>query len=422
MRTSRCITCAGSRIRSLLGGRDGIALLIVLVVITILTTLVVSFTDTTQKHLLVTQYYKNRLQAYWAAQSGLQAAVALLKNDPQAGEQYTGATSLWNCESTAYQEFVIPILASVFCESCMIEGALLQADTGSGEDQITTGRCPAAVLIEDEDRKLSLARLVTNPGQTGEKTDDATFLRVAYLLETLLREEDLAPQEEGQDTGLTLDLGQAPKITHEKATELAGYLVDWMDTPNNNPSDPTLNPDTAEESCPADGLPYEAKNGMLDSIDEIGLVCGFRQMTRTTIEKLTRNLTAYDLVTNINTATIPVLNALCSQLEGTGTLNETYGVEIYQQLHPAADQESIEIIQSTSGNNNSYDSILVGINPDVVSGLKSSTGFHSEYFRIGVYGLLFDTETGTVMARARLLVDLRRPAGQQLALLYYRED
>ena len=135
-------------------------------------------------------------------------------------------------------------------------------------------------------------------------------------------------------------------------------------------------------------------------------------MTRTTIEKLTRNLTAYDLKTNINTATIPVLNAFCSQLEGTGTLNETYGVEIYQQLHPAADQESIEIIQSTSGNNNSYDSILVGINPDVVSGLKSSTGFHSEYFRIGVYGLLFDTETGTVMARARLQVDLRRQAGQ----------
>lgn len=415
----RCISPPLSRVRSLLAGREGIALLIVLVVITILTTLVVSFTDTTQKHLLVTQYYKHRLQAYWAAQSGLQAAVALLKNDPQAGDSYSGATSLWNCESTAYQEVVIPILANVFCESSMIEGALLQAETTSVESQLTESRCPPAVLIVDEDRKLSLARLVTSTGQTGENTDEATFLRLAYLLQALLREEDLASKEEGQEGGLTFDLGESPKITFDKALELAGYLVDWMDTQNNTSAE--RNPETAEEACPSDGLPYEAKNGMLDSIDEIGLVCGFRQMPRTTIEKLTRHMTAYDLTTNINTATIPVLNAICSQLEGTGTLNETYGVEIHQKLHPTADQESIEIIQGTSGDN-SYSSLLLGIDPDLISGLQTSTGVVSEYFRVGIYGLLFDTETGTVMARARLQMDLRRQKGQQLALLYYRED
>ena len=75
-----------TRVRTLLSEQDGIALLMVLVVITILASLVVSFTDTTQKHLRVTQYYKNRLQAYWAAQAGLQAAAGLLKMDPQAGK------------------------------------------------------------------------------------------------------------------------------------------------------------------------------------------------------------------------------------------------------------------------------------------------------------------------------------------------
>jgi Tfp pilus assembly protein PilX len=403
-----------SRVRVLLSGQDGIALLMVLVVITILTTLVVSFTDTTQKHLRVTQYYKNRLKAYWAAQSGLQAAAGLLRMDPFAAEP-AGANSLWNCESVQYQELVTPILANVFCESSVIEGALLLTDTNSAGTETTLIRCPAAVPIVDENRKLSLAGLITN-----NKTDrEAAFNRLSSLLQILLNEEDLAPAGEQQDASI-FGFDQETKISEGKADELAGYLVDWMDT-QDNASDPIYNPDSAEESCPVDGLPYEAKNGRLDSIDEIALVCGFRQMTRPTIDRLTRHLTAYDLVTNINTATIPVLNAFCSQIEGT--LNETYGQEIYELLHPTADEESIEIVKGKTGEN-SYRTILgaTSASVDLIDGLANSTGVRSDYFRIGIYGAVFDTETGTVTARTRLQMDLFRKQEKQLELLYYRED
>jgi type II secretory pathway component PulK len=387
-----------------LSGQDGIALLMVLVVITILTTLVVSFTDTTQKHLRVTQYYKNRLQAYWAAQSGLQAAAGLLRMDPQAGKA-AGANNLWNCESVLYQEFVTPILANVFCESSMIEGGLLLSDTNPAETETTLSRCPAAVPIVDENRKLSLASLITD-----NETDPEVFRRLSTLLQILLNEKDLAPAGEQQGSGLS-GFDQETKISEGKADELAGYLVDWMDTENNK--SPDLNPDSAEGSCPVDGLPYEAKNGLLDSIEEIGLVCGFRQMTRPTIERLTRNLTAYELNTNINTATYAVLYAF--------TKDEEDADEIYRELHGAAEQPIVTILENAAA----CGELLEGVGGDKkLCGASNKTGFRltSDHFRIGIYGVVFDTQTGTVTARARLQMDLHQKPDKQLELLYYRED
>jgi hypothetical protein len=54
--------------------------------------------------------------------------------------------------------------------------------------------------------------------------------------------------------------------------------------------------------------------------------------------------------------------------------------------------------------------------------LASSTAFKSDHFRLGIYGVVFDTESGTVTARARLQMDLRRKTDNSLELLYYRED
>jgi type II secretory pathway component PulK len=399
------LTSTSSRIRTLLSGQDGIALLMVLVVITILTTLVVSFTDTTQKHLRVTQYYKNRLQAYWAAQSGLQAAASLIRMDPQAGKA-AGASSMWNCESTLYQELVTPILANVFCESSVIEGALLLPDTNAAETETTLTRCPASVPIVDENRKLSLAGLIKR-----NKTNLAVFDRLSALLQILLNENDLAPAELQQDAR-TFEPDQETKISEGKAEELAGYLVDWMDTQENDP-DPVLNPDAAEGSCPVDGLPYEAKNGLFDSIDEIALVCGFRQMTRPTIERLARNLTTYDLKTNINTATYAVLVAF--------TQNEEDADEIYRELHATAEEESVIILEDVPACRTLLGD--VGGEPKLCNASnEDGFGLTSNHFRIGIYGVVLDTETGTVTARARLQMDLLQKQGNQLDLLYYRED
>jgi len=391
----------------------------VLVVITILTTLVVSFIETTQKHLQVTQYSKNRLQAYWAAQSGLQAATALLKMNAAMAQKTThdGATSPWNCESEAYQQVVPLLLANVFCESSMLEPALLLRDpAGSGTD-MSPSRCPFAVPILDENRKLSVPRLIEGIiGTAQEETEEDRFHHLTFLLQYLLKEADFATEEADQGSGISLDLKDETRISAEQARNLTGYLVDWMDTENNKSAE--YNPDTAEQSCPEDGLPYEAKNGLLDSVDEIGLVCGFRQLPRTTIERLTRHLTAYDLETNINTATHPVLHAFCASPPYGDGVNETESEEIFDLLHYDADQESIQIITGDGY----YDTLLGGIGSELARYLKDHTGFASDHFRVGVYGLVYNTQNATVLARARLQMDLKKKTGGEFDVLYYRED
>lgn len=402
----------------MLSGQDGIALLMVLVVITILTTLVVSFTETTQKHLQVTQYSKNRLQAYWAAQSGLQAATALLRTSatlqPDAG--YDGATSPWNCESEGYQLVVPLLLANVFCESSMLEPALLLIDpNGSGTDMSLT-RCPSAVPVLDENRKLSVFKLFKGMIATAqEETDEDRFWHLQYLFQYLLKESDFATEEEDQGTGVSLGLEEETRISLDQARNLARYLVDWIDTENNKSAE--YNPDTAEQSCPEDELPYEAKNGLLDSIDEIGLVCGFRQLPRTAIERLTRHLTAYDLETNINTATHPVLHALCAA--NSRSENDEESKKVFPLLHYDADDPPPDFLKPAD-----YNTLL---NPVVgatlADYLEIHTGVASDHFRVGIYGLVYNTETGTVLARARLQMDLKeKGTGSEFDVLYYRED
>jgi hypothetical protein len=416
------LSSASSRIKSALTGQEGIALLMVLVVITILTTLVVSFTETTQKHLQVTQYSKNRLQAYWAAQSGLQAATGLLKMSATMAQNatYDGADSPWSCESEGYQQVVPLLLANIFCESSMLEPALLLNDPNESGTDMTLSRCPSAVPILDENRKLSLYKLVVGIGTNREKTETATFDHLQYLLQYLLKEADFATEDVEQGTGI--DPPDETKIDIDRAGILAGYLVDWVDTENSTTTDTKYNADTAEQSCPADELPYEAKNGRLDSVDEIGLVCGFRQLPHTTIERLTRHLTAYDLKTNINTATPPVLHALCAPPPDGNGVNETESGEIFNLLHYDADDQPPELVTTAGSYGTPLDTVL-GLDPGLIKHLETHTGVASDHFRVGVYGLVFNTESGTVLARARLQMDLKKKgAGGEFDVLYYRED
>ena len=161
------------------------------------------------------------------AQAGNAGAAYLFERD------HDGATSPRHYESEEYQEFVPLLLANVFCESSMIEPALLLTGTTPSEGETLPGLYPVAVPILDENQKLSVYGLVENTGKTNERTDEPTFLRLAYLLQYLLKEEDLAPTEGEEPTGLSFGLGEETKISEDKAKELTGYLVDWMDTENN---------------------------------------------------------------------------------------------------------------------------------------------------------------------------------------------
>jgi len=411
-------------------GQSGVALLIVLVVVTLLTAMVVSFLDTTQKHLHVTANYKNRLQAFWTAQSGIQLATRALALSLQKsqGEGYDGIdNACWHCESTCYQELIAPLLMLPLPGSSgFIEPALssLSASTQAGS-QTAAIRCP----IVDENRKLSLYEMVLQGGSTGEKTNQKVHDRLSYLLQDVLTEDDLKPPEaRAQDNAQAQSgTGLAPqRISMNDADALTAYVVDWIDTENNPPG--TYNTGAAEETCPMDGKPYSAKNGRLDSVDEIALVCGFRQMPRNTIQKLLQHLTVYPVVTNINTATLPVLHAFCSQAysqgEGDpGNPQETDSEKIYETLHPGTPDTTPIAIEGSAG----FTDILkdtLGIGEKVVQNLQRDMNFQSNCFRISFYGLVRDPETGSEGARARieLVVDQKQGTAQGSNLLYYRED
>jgi len=411
-----------SRARQTLSGQEGVALLMVLFVVVALTTLVVSLTDTTQRHLHLTQYYKNRLQAQWTAQSGIQAAVAILQLDAQIQPGYDGSDSAWNCESTYYKENAILFLSVPLCGSSLIEPGLLPAVQDPTADQPPARtRCP----IIDENSKLSLFSLVNSRNQANETTDEKAFDRLVYLLLFLVKERDLVrPQNPSDPTAVTVteETGPPAPISLEQAEKLAGYLVDWIDTPNNTSTD--LNPDQAEEACPEDGLPYAAKNGMMDSVDEIALVCGFRNMPRTVIDELGRNLTNFNLTTNINTATRPVLHAFCSQIlqSDGGECAES----IYLSLHPHDGVIPDSVITDSS----SYQTVLggAGVSPDVITGLQADTTFRSDYFRVGITGVVINTETGSVDANAGVTMVVQQGGRQApgapsggLRLYYYRQ-
>lgn len=411
-----------------LRSQRGIALLMVLAVVTLLAALVVSFTDSTQKHLALTAHQKNRLQAYWTAQSGIQLAVQALSLSGQASRSYDGIdTACWHCESRCYQELVAPRLLVPLPETASYVEPALPVDAtlvkASAESAPAVFRCP----IVDENRKLSLFSLVENAGTPREKTSEEVFLRLVYLLQYVLAQEDLLPPEaeaEGTSGSASVSGTAGERISLAEAEKLAGYLVDWMDTENT--AQGTLNPDSAEEACPSDGKPYLAKNGLLDSSEEIALVCGFRQMPRKAIHKLLRHLTAYSLQTNINTATLAVLHAFCAQAYaipgGPGNPDETDSERIYENLHPEGADSSPVAIQNTS----EFDAVLKDwvSSPQVAQKLKISMGVKSTCFRIGFFGLVRDPETGSEEARAKveMVLDQAQASVEGPKLLYYRED
>jgi len=394
----------------------------VLLVVTLLTAMVVSFLDTTQKHLHVTANYKNRLQAFWTAQSGIQLATQLLAMSAQQKGTHDGIdNAYWHCESRSYQELIAPVLmlplpgSSSFIEPALAGPVASPQASGQG----SAIRCP----IVDENRKLSLYDLIGQSGTKTGKTSEDVYARLSFLLQYVLTEEDLKPPEERAQGSATLqpDTGLAPqKISPAEADALAGYVVDWIDTENNPPG--PSNADSAEEGCPADGSPYSAKNGMLDSADEIALVCGFRRMPRNTIQKLLQHLTVYLVETNINTATLAVLHAFCAQAYSSDGIQETDSEKIYEKLHATAADETPSAVEGTDQMGDFLTGIIADTN--VIKKLGESLNVKSNCFRIGFYGLVRDPETGSEDARARIemVVDQAQGTAQGLRLLYYRED
>ena len=226
----------------------GMALLVVLAVVALMTSLLTELAFSTLVDLRLTETFRDTTRAYYLARGGITAGRMILQEDRNS---YDGLEELWNQGVTNY-----PV----------------------GEGAVT-------VYIIDQDGKLGINALVN--GDTPSTLMVDRFYRLFITLE--------------------LDhLGDPAELT----ANLIDWL-DSGDTPYPQILTDGVNiPVAGAETAYYQGLspPYPIKNGRLDTLDELALIRGF---TPEVLRLVLPHVGLHDHATvNINTASAAVLKSL----------------------------------------------------------------------------------------------------------------
>jgi general secretion pathway protein K len=271
----------------------GMALLLVISVISLLTVIILQFSRSMQFHLVESSRYQERIVLESIAQSGLDIGIAVLRADRDLND-YDSLLDSW---------------------------ALLK------ESPLVAPFSPAQVslTITDLDGRFPINRLVAvaregqNPGPAGG--------------------EGLSPEQARAVLLRLLDNGSFVIETEAEAIEIVDSIVDWID-----PDDEEL-PYGAESSY-YESLekPYKARNGLVEFVDELLLVRGITaELLYGTDE--TSGLADYinvgkgDGKININTVELPVLQALDDRISAEDVEN----IEAYR-----TDETSYDMLANSS--------------------------------------------------------------------------
>jgi general secretion pathway protein K len=225
----------------------GAALLLVLVIIALLTTLVIELAFSTLVDLRLTETFRDSAQAYYLAKGGIHAGQVILKDDSNGYDARNDSAELWS----------------------------------QGISNYPVGPGVLSVTMNDLGGKLNINSLLNAGG--GNNVDSVVKLRFYHLF-TLLALED--PQ------GLT------------------AALIDWIDQ-NSEPyvdADAPGSRGAEDADYLRMDPPGRCKNGPITVLDELGAVRGF---TSEIIRAIRPHVTTFgsDKV-NINTATVEVLMSL----------------------------------------------------------------------------------------------------------------
>ena len=227
----------------------GMALLMVLAVVALLASLMTEFAFSTLVDMRLTETFRDSTRSWYLAKGGIQAGRVILQLDTN---EYDHPSELWGMGVPAY-----PV----------------------GEDGTVS------ILIEDLSGKLDVNRLVS-----GVNVNAVMREALTRLLDDLSNHQDF-------------DSDLSPE-------ELVAGLIDWIDSDD----DIYTTHGTGAESDHYRRLdsPYTAKNGPLDTLDELALVRGF---TPSLVRLLEPHVTTHGgAEVNINTATPEVLQAMTPNL------------------------------------------------------------------------------------------------------------
>ena len=253
------------------GGEKGVVLLITLMILVLIVTLVWEIFRVGARSAQTGAFGRDSIRAGLVAEAGIAAARIALRED--AGDNnYDTLDEIWSRP-------VPPI------------------DLGEGTIQI---------VVEDEERKININRLVLANGNAPDDKRLAVFQRLLQIL-------DIDPS-------------------------LADAVVDWLD------NDDTPRVGGAESSFYlSQKFPYKSKNDFFDTVEELRLVRG---VTPEVFEKIRPFITVYSSgKVNINTAPGQVLMALSAgQGEAdVGEITEALANEIVEYRKDAPFQKIEEI-------------------------------------------------------------------------------
>ena len=229
-------------------GERGMALLLVLLVVALLTTLLVEFAFSTLVDLRLTETFRDSTQAYYLAKGGVTAGSMLLKEDRN---RYDSLDEMWSQGISNY-----PVGHGFISIRISDLGGKLAVN------RLVEGNSPQAVMVD------RFYRLFANLG-LDRQTDPAEL--TAALIDWL---------DSGDDTYRELRVdGRAMPVAGAEAPYYRGLP-----------------------------RPYACKNGRLHSLDELALIKGFTpEVLRLAIPHLAVN---GEERLNINTASVAVLMTL----------------------------------------------------------------------------------------------------------------
>ena len=252
-------------------GERGVALLIVILTVALLTVSVMEFTYSTQVEYRRTAHWLKARKAETLAESGVMIARTLLEYEYNLKRALRGATG------GEANDPVITGLTDMWARFCQDDGFPSCPSSKPTSCEIDTGDGGLALRIEDETGRFNLNRLAraNQRGVRGPEFD---------MLDRLLLIGELDPT-------------------------LAGPIVDWVDT-----SDATyaFGPGAESPEYYALDLPYGPRNRPFETLRELALVAGIgteelgrlRRLVNT-VDPEAENAKTF----NINTAPVEVLRA-----------------------------------------------------------------------------------------------------------------
>ncbi len=279
----------------ILKNNRGIALLIVLTMITLMVTAALELNRRARSSVTTTMVLRDQVTLTQMASSGIQTAIAILVKDKNETEIDTVQ------EDWADPEKIVDFLS------------VLAFDQGK-----------VTVSIQDEKAKVQINALVQFP--EGKEFNESQYLLWTRLMQNII-DQDTETVEESEITGII------------------NSVKDWLDSNDND----AITGVTGAESDYYEGLeqPYPCKNGPFSHLDELARVKGItpeflagfgetlglgQYITVYGATDSGSTKFTYDGKININTADLPVIVALLP--EG----NEEFAIAIYEYRQEKEDE------------------------------------------------------------------------------------